>query len=328
MEESLTYKLIEKNPDLLDKFWVLKRAGKGTFIRAFPKTYNKMKRDEFPSNVQIQTISLCNARCIMCPYKDVKDTLPHGKMSKPLFRKIIDECVDRGVRKVVPFLMAEPLLDNDLFDHISYTKKKLPNVKIQISTNGGIMTKKKAQLLAKSEVDIITFNFQGINKESYENIMGLNFDQTIDNIQYFLSLKKENNPIIKIGTLIGVLPKNEINNFVNFWKKEGVILEIRKAHNRAGNLEDGEIKYDTQHYQKTYGCMQDRHLKWIHILFNGDVVLCCQDWKREVILGNVKEDSIHEIWNSKKFEKIRKQIISKEMAPKNFLCKKCYFAIR
>jgi MoaA/NifB/PqqE/SkfB family radical SAM enzyme len=30
--------------------------------------------------------------------------------------------------------------------------------------------------------------------------------------------------------------------------------------------------------------------------WNGDAVLCCDDWSHKVILGNLKKQSIEEIW--------------------------------
>ena len=49
------------------------------------------------------------------------------------------------------------------------------------------------------------------------------------------------------------------------------------------------------------------------------------DAKREVVLGNVQEKSIYEIWNSKLYNKIRDRIYLNKYNEKddNFLCKRC-----
>lgn len=33
---------------------------------------------------------------------------------------------------------------------------------------------------------------------------------------------------------------------------------------------------------------------------NGEVVVCCADWMRNTLIGNVMSNSMEEIWNSKR----------------------------
>ena len=49
-----------------------------------------------------------------------------------------------------------------------------------------------------------------------------------------------------------------------------------------------------------------------NILYNGDVIMCCNDYTKKIILGNVKDESIKEIWNSKKYQSIREFVFDKD----------------
>jgi len=51
------------------------------------------------------------------------------------------------------------------------------------------------------------------------------------------------------------------------------------------------------------------------------MVLCCADWERTTILGNVKEKSIEEVWNGEKAISIRKKFLSGDT--KGILCHSC-----
>jgi radical SAM protein with 4Fe4S-binding SPASM domain len=42
-------------------------------------------------------------------------------------------------------------------------------------------------------------------------------------------------------------------------------------------------------------------LKQAYIVENGDMILCCHDWRQTVVLGNVAETSIKAVWNSDRF---------------------------
>jgi radical SAM protein with 4Fe4S-binding SPASM domain len=60
------------------------------------------------------------------------------------------------------------------------------------------------------------------------------------------------------------------------------------------------------------------------ILFNGDVIVCCHDWNRATIVGNVRTSSLKEIWNSEKMNEIRRLIVKKRYEQINS-CKECSF---
>lgn len=44
--------------------------------------------------------------------------------------------------------------------------------------------------------------------------------------------------------------------------------------------------------------------------YNGDVLLCCNDWKKRTIIGNILKDKIQNIWLSEEFNNYRKNIIN------------------
>ena len=56
------------------------------------------------------------------------------------------------------------------------------------------------------------------------------------------------------------------------------------------------------------------------ILANGDVTICCYDLRGTNIFGNIKRQSIFDIWNSSEFVEYRSSI--RNSTPKDF-CKKC-----
>lgn len=251
-------------------------------------------------------------------------------MQEELFKKIVDECAENSIKEIHPFLMNEPLLDERIFERVDYLKRKNPDAVVEINTNASLLNKEKRRQLAKSDVDIINFDVQGANKNVYEKItQNLNFEQTVKNVKNFLEMKKANDPVIKLTALLGVLSKEELDEMIEFWKGEGIKIEIVGTQDRAGNLNEENIKFEEVDTTKDiFGCEHDRHLKWFNILFNGDVILCCQDWNREVILGNVKEKSIKEIWNSENYKGVRSKLSSKKKAEDDFLCKKCSYAVR
>ena len=52
----------------------------------------------------------------------------------------------------------------------------------------------------------------------------------------------------------------------------------------------------------------------ISILWNGDVVACCMNYDGKYILGNVKEESLKDIWNNEKMRLLRKSVTNKDLS--------------
>lgn len=74
------------------------------------------------------------------------------------------------------------------------------------------------------------------------------------------------------------------------------------------------------------GCEQRRPDERLHIRADGSVVLCCQDWRGEVVLGSLTSQSIEELWNGSAYEGIRRKIGCGIPGEAPDLCRKCAIA--
>lgn len=77
----------------------------------------------------------------------------------------------------------------------------------------------------------------------------------------------------------------------------------------------GEMKHINNPRTK---CPNGRQLL---ITWTGDVILCCEDYHRKYVLGNIREQTAKEIWNSKKNRTLRRQLRKKDFRLP--ICKAC-----
>lgn len=69
-------------------------------------------------------------------------------------------------------------------------------------------------------------------------------------------------------------------------------------NNRGGNSDiNGEV-----------GGFCDRPFVQMYINALGQAILCCSDYKFEVVMGDVNKDSLNKIWNNKKYKEYRKAL--------------------
>jgi len=92
----------------------------------------------------------------------------------------------------------------------------------------------------------------------------------------------------------------ELYDSLDFSEKTRILIRAKKTFhtNRAGGIPSMRIK---KPLEKT--C----YLPFYQLVISseGKAIICCSDYFGEEVVGNVKKQSLKEIWHSEKFEKIR-----------------------
>lgn len=251
-------------------------------------------------------------------------------MAKDLFEKVIDECSQyKNIERIILYLNNEPLADHYLIERINYAKERVPWACVHILTNGSLLTDELTDKLIGSKLDWIGFSVHGARKETFEKAMGLNYDLTFARVLNFIEKAKAKKSIKDYVMVTFLRHKylslEEKEEAFSFWQKKGIerISYFAGPISRAGNVED----LPHARHKKIKGCATIWANEMAHIVENGDLIMCCMDWKREVILGNVKRESIFALWNSQLYNTVRQKRDGLEDSDNNFICKRCEAAV-
>jgi radical SAM superfamily enzyme YgiQ (UPF0313 family)/MoaA/NifB/PqqE/SkfB family radical SAM enzyme len=284
----------------------------------------------FPEKVMIQTTSRCNAACRFCPYPVVVDEQPQGTMDEALFRRIIDECAEHPVevQRLLLYLMNEPLLDGDLVERISYAKARNPRASLHILTNGALLTERRGDALIDSGLDWIGLSIHGYSPSAYREAMGLDRDVTYRRAERFIrAALARRGPGFVMVTFNGGGPvtSEEREAALSYFRDLGVqrISYHGGSISRAGNVPT----IPAPRHEAVHGCHSIWWREMLHVLYNGDVVLCCMDWRRRVVVGNLREQSIAELWRSDAYRRVRDTVDGRVELPDDFPCARCEEAI-
>ncbi|NOZ64857.1 MAG: radical SAM protein [Caldiserica bacterium] len=286
-----------------------------------------MTRVIFPTHIMMQTTSRCNSSCSFCPYSEVSKKLPQGDMEEEIFWKIIEEAATQpGIKRVMPYLMNEPLCDPQIVEKVCRIKEKVPQASVHILTNGINLTREIGESIIDSPLDWIGISIHAIREDTYQRFTGRrDFQDILVKITLFVekALEKRGGDFVMINITHapGYLTEKEKEEALDYWKNLGVkrIKYCPSPISRGGNVKWLPLVK----YKGIKGCDSIWRNEMIHILFNGDVVLCCMDWQREVIMGNVRENSIEEIWNSPYYLEIEDYIRGNISPPEDFICLRC-----
>lgn len=287
------------------------------------------KIKEFPESISVETISGCNAKCVFCGQLQRRKGLPHGRMSSEIFKKIVDECAqNNALLKRFSFAFDnEPLLDKNLINKVSYVKAKCPAVITNITTNGILLTKDIIKIFyEKAVVDEINISIQSIDRATYEKLTGVKaYDKVMANMDDLSIIHKSHlgkKPVIEINTCLTPDTIREKEVMIEYWHEKGFKSHYIKLDNR--NLNDLKYNEPTNRPIRYYEyCRRPFHT--MIICWDGMVPICCADYQRSCVLGDITANSVYEIWNGQRMYQARKELISGKFNSAK-ICASCLIA--
>jgi len=285
----------------------------------------------FPEVLQIQTINRCNASCAMCPYPYTIHLQSRVVMDDELYTKIAEECASEKTFKVfVPMSKNEPLLDARLEERVSEFKKLAkPHQVVELVTNGSALTPARFERLVNSGVDLLTISLSAYTEATYNRLMqGLSWKHIRQNLNAMLASPLLSKINIFLRFIIQKGNEAEYPAFRRYWKKRGLNVAGFEISNRSGTLKGYDLLELPKNFfirrlrkvmgQRYYKGLCPHAFSIMHILENGDVPLCANDWENREWLGNVRQSSLREIYNSPRIAEIRelmKQARYDEISP-------------
>ena len=269
---------------------------------------------DFPKTILIETQFGCNAKCVFCQYPQVADVLPRGRMTNATFEKIAKECAGRGVERFILCLDNEPLMDQTLVEKYAILKKYCPESVRNLTTNASLLTPEKVeQLIGTGLVNEIFLSINGASKEVYEKIMVLPFEKVMKNLDDFCAWLRarpeiKKNLRVRVNTVKTKLVAPEVPEMTRRWEAEGFEMHVIDMDNRGDQLDMNAVGQEEMKPNAT--CRRPFHT--MVLTWEGQAVICCVDYKREVKLGNVHEQSVYEIWNGPWATQLRKEYLSQQ----------------
>lgn len=250
--------------------------------------------------INIEISSLCNKNCWCCGRREREKKYGfqnYGFINFKLLQKIARQ-IPLGII-VVLHNSGEPTMYPRLKEAIDLFKKN--NNIVQFNTNGKLILEKAHEII--NHLDSLCFSIIENDEDS---------DEQYEKIKKFLELKKESKPLV-VFRLLGDVCKYYLNKKYYYNLNRLLrIKELAKKYNciicqRTLHLPKGSIKYNKEVVVPEAGICLDL-LTHLSIDRFGYISPCVRyDPEGELILGNIKEMSLLEAWNSQK----RRNIIEK-----------------
>jgi len=266
---------------------------------------------EFPRLLDIELTNCCNFRCRMCPVGQNTMKRVRGFMSGETYSRILAEANEH--KTPLRFIRwGEPLIHPQCF-HFARAAKKL-GLLVHINTNG-LYVDDEAVADILRYIDSIKFSFQGVNKRQYFQWRKVDFFEELLGIVKTLYRRRGNGtrPFIQIGTTV--------TEDVSAEQRQEFIERVKGFCDKVEIGRTRDLTRDTNILPTCPEMFDKLSVNW-----DGTVTACCSDYDNELLVGNIWESTLSNIWLfSPALQYLRKTLAegNKDDLPR--ICQRCSF---
>lgn len=295
-----------------------------------------------PFTVLIEPSSLCNFKCIQC-FQSINDdsyfTKNRGNMPIQRFQRIIEQLRDwPGPRiKVLKLsLYGEPLVNPEFCEMLRVARKAEVAERIETTTNASLLSREVAEKLVENQLDYARVSIYAAEQQKHCEVTGVGMDisRIHHNLQILQDVKKQMGSVKPFVSckMLDSYSKDENDLFISMYQDVADEVYIDKPHSWIKldgvdfikNYYRDEVKTVTkdltENSSRKIACPMA--FTTMAVRSNGDVSPCCVDFVGGTNLGNMKELTLKEIWNSDKWYEFQKMQLENRKH-KNFSCARC-----
>jgi hypothetical protein len=270
-----------------------------------PVSQNQSERDDATTatpmftRIQIQTVSWCNRSCAFCP--SGKFPVPKTSMPLDVYRRIIEQLHDLRFRgRISPYLMNESLLDKRLPDLIAYARARCPASWIAVNTNGDALSERLIDRLFDAGLNCMDVNAYD-NRAQYDRYVALaeGVAARRGDLTFSTGYSDPAFNATELPRSTKILHCRDMSDWDVRFRTRQATPDLT---NRSGNVPD------SRHLRAPLALGCERPFQQMYINYRGEAVLCCNDWRFEVVMGDTATASLLDIWTNAKYQAYRRNL--------------------
>lgn len=272
-----------------------------------------------PLTLIVEPTNKCNFSCIYCPhnlpeYKERADGL--RDMDLENFKMLVDHLItwagEWALKDLNLLFMGEPLLHKEISEFVRYANQRRVAQRIRIISNGTLLTREASTKLLDAGLTFLRISIYGgfDSTQLQRSNNKVKLDKIADNLKQFIELREnyEKKTFIQIS-MIDTNDEEENEAYLKRFTGLGDEVKIEKSHNWADH-DEGLSRSENEKvlgsanfpFANKRACAFPFYTLAVHADLK--VSLCCIDWDRTLIVGDLKEETLQEIWMGKRLKKM------------------------
>ena len=283
----------------------------------------------FPLHVDYEMKFQCNLSCPMClmslnPTERLAFGDPQHELSPEKVLELVAYGAKRGQKAMGFGGLWEPLLSPDLPEVIAGARA-LGLVDLMLNTNGLLLTEKISRAILSSGLTRLMVSLDAATAKTYAQMRsGADFKTVTTNIETFLALRKslgQKLPLLRLSFCRTEVNEAELPAFLERWEGKADFFSIQAYGRYPGPAPPGWAAHTVA--QPAGRCAQPH--KRLLVRHNGDELPCCDASGAGLVLGNIKNESLAEIWNGCKLATLRQSLTEDDLStPIMVPCQECH----
>lgn len=277
----------------------------------------------FPRVLRVEPASQCNLACSHCPTGTIE--MARSVMTEQVFEKVLEEIEQHKtlIKVIVLYHGGEPLLNRNFYNMVAKIKAINASFFVKTVSNGMALTAEHAKQIISSGLDAVEFSLDGESPDESQHIREKsNTQKIINNIKALIRLKAiagTVNPDIYIATTQFLRDKSQVNvpgeAPVPTWLKETFEGEVSGFKSTYALQwphmgDSGKFDFLTLDGEDSNEC--DHATNTLTIRADGSVIPCCYDLTSKLVMGNILDQALTDIWNGRKYQILHRSIASKK----------------
>jgi MoaA/NifB/PqqE/SkfB family radical SAM enzyme len=255
--------------------------------------------------------NICNLRCKFCPSGNpelIKSTGRYqGFLGLDLFKKIIDDLheFEVPIKTLRLYKEGEPLLNKDFANMVKYAKDSNMVNRIDTTTNAVSLNPAFNKSIIKAGINQINISVNGVSEEHIYNFTKtkINFKKYVENIKDLY--ENRDGCEISIKAIKENLTEDEQKKFFDIFGNIADRIYIETLSPVWPDFvfsDDLKVEYNVGHYGQKIVKKNVCPFIFYTMVINssGKSSLCVNDWKNELIVGDISFQSVKEVWLGEK----------------------------
>lgn len=263
---------------------------------------------DFPVHIDIETVDACNLRCKHCfRHEDLQRTLgmEFVNSGKRFPLDTLARVLEEGQRWNLPSInfgfSGEWSVNVDSLKMIEMADQA-GIIDIRTITNGLPLTEAKIEAIMESPLRIFSISVDAATRESYKKLKGVDgFDKIVGLVRHASAHKRKlgrDFPLIRVSYYPSPETAGEEEAFVELFKDLVDFIDIQEFKD-IRHLGSHELRSD---------CMMP--FRRMAIFADGRVAPCCSLYSNSIIVGNIHQNSLKEIWDGEEMTRLRDELTS------------------
>lgn len=285
----------------------------------------------FPRLLDVELTNACNFHCLMCHTGTSAISRGTGFLTEALYRKLLDEI--RPYRTPLRFIRwGEPTLHPQWLEFMAMAKAQ--GSLVHFNTNGSRLTSEAMASILRLGIDSLKFSLQGIDARSYAQMRNVDFfEELLDIAARFKALRGDAiSPFLHVSTTVTWETPEMVEAFVRRVSPLVDLVTVGKTvldHIPLDKVRLSPEEIDRLAMLKECQSVSRRHpicpevFGKLSMNWDGTISACCGDYDNLMLVGDLAQDSLENIWRSRRMRAYQEILASMEH-DRLPLCRHCW----